>query len=43
VRRPNGKRPPKLPRHMLENNMNIRLRDIEWGDIDWTGLTQDRD
>jgi hypothetical protein len=37
------KRPLGRPRHRLEDNIKMDLREIGWGDIDWIDLTQDRD
>jgi hypothetical protein len=28
---------------ICENNIKIYLREVEWSDMDWIGLTQDRD
>jgi hypothetical protein len=39
VGRPEGKR----PRCRWEDNIKMDLREIEWGDINWIDLAQDRD
>jgi hypothetical protein len=38
-----GKRPLGRPRHRWEDNIKMDLREILWGDVDWTDLAQDRD
>jgi hypothetical protein len=38
-----GKRTPERPRHRWEYIIKLDLRDIGWGGMDWTDLTQDRD
>jgi hypothetical protein len=43
VGKPEGKRPLGRPRRRWEDNIRIDLREIEWGDMDWIDLTQDRD
>jgi hypothetical protein len=40
---PEGKRPLGSPRHPSVDNIKIDLREIEWDDMDWIDLTQDRD
>jgi hypothetical protein len=37
------KRPLERPRHMLDNNTEINLREIRWDYMDWIPLAQDRD
>jgi hypothetical protein len=34
---------PSKTKTMWENNINMVLRKIEWGDKDWTYLAQDMD
>jgi hypothetical protein len=41
--KPEGKRPLGRPRRRREDNIKMDLRDIGWGNIDWTDLAQDRD
>jgi hypothetical protein len=43
VGNPEGKRPLGRPRRRWVNNINIDLLEIDWGGVDWIGLTQDRD
>jgi hypothetical protein len=43
VRRPEGRRPLGRPRHRWEDNINMDLREIGFGDVDWIHLAQDRD
>jgi hypothetical protein len=40
---PEGRRPLGRPRHRWEDNIKMDLRDIGFGDVDWTDLAQDRD
>jgi hypothetical protein len=40
---PEGKRPLGRPRRRWEDNIKMDLREIEWGDMDWIALAQDRD
>jgi hypothetical protein len=41
---PEGNRPPRRPRFMWENNINIDLRAIGCGGMEWIDLAaQDRD
>jgi hypothetical protein len=37
-----GKRPLGRPRHRWENNIKIEHSEIEWGDMDWIRLAEDR-
>jgi hypothetical protein len=37
-----GKRPLGRPRHRLVDNIRMELGEVEWGDVDWIGLAQDR-
>jgi hypothetical protein len=43
VRKPEGKRPLRIPRHRWEDNIETDLREIGWGGMDWIDLAQDRD
>jgi hypothetical protein len=43
VRKPEGKRPLKRPRHKCKDNIRLNCREIEWECMDWIHLTQDRD
>jgi hypothetical protein len=42
VGKPEGKRPPGRPRHRWVDNMGMDLGEVEWSDVDWIGLAQDR-
>jgi hypothetical protein len=42
VGKPEGKRPLETPRCGWEDNIKIDLREIGWGDMDWTDVTQGR-
>jgi hypothetical protein len=37
-----GKRPLGKPRHRCVNNIQMVLREIGWGGMDWIDLVQDR-
>jgi hypothetical protein len=41
--KPEGKRPLGTPRRMWVDNIKMDLGDIEWGDVNWICLFQDRD
>jgi hypothetical protein len=43
VGRPEGRRPLGRPRRRWEDNIKMDLREIEFGDVDWIHLAQDRD
>jgi ribosome biogenesis protein Nip4 len=43
IERPEGRRPLRRPRHRLEDNIKMDLREIGFGDVDWINLAQDRD
>jgi hypothetical protein len=43
VGKPERKRPLGKPRRRWVDNIEIDLREIEWGGMDWIGLTQDTD
>jgi hypothetical protein len=40
MRKPEGNRPLLRPRRRWVDNMD--LGEVGWGDVDWTGLAQDR-
>jgi hypothetical protein len=42
VGKPEGKRPLGRPRRRWANNIRIDLGEVGWGDVDWIGLSQDR-
>jgi len=42
MRKREGKRPLRRPRHRWENNFKMDLQEIGWGRQDWTDLAQDR-
>jgi hypothetical protein len=42
VGKPEGKRPLGRPRRRWVNNIRVDLREVDWGDVDWIGLAQDR-
>jgi hypothetical protein len=37
-----GKRPLGRSRHRWVDNISMDLGEVGWGDVDWIGLTQDR-
>jgi hypothetical protein len=39
VGKPEGKRPRGRPRRRWINNIKIDILEIEWGGLDWVGLT----
>jgi hypothetical protein len=41
--RPEGRRPLGRPRRRWEDNINMDLREIGFGDADWIHLAHDRD
>jgi hypothetical protein len=43
VGRPEGRRPLGRPRRRWEDNIEMDLREIGFGDVDWIHLAQDRD
>jgi len=43
VRKPAEKRPFGGPRHRWEDNIRMDLREIEWKDVEWMHVAQDRD
>jgi hypothetical protein len=42
VEKPEGKRLLGRPRHRWVDNIRMDLGEVGWGDVDWIGLTQDR-
>jgi hypothetical protein len=42
VGNPEGKRPLGRPKRRWVDNIRMDLGDVEWGDVDWIGLAQDR-
>jgi hypothetical protein len=42
VRKPEGKRPLRRPRHRW-NNIRLNLRETGWEDVEWMHLAQDMD
>jgi ribosome biogenesis protein Nip4 len=43
VGKPEGKRPLEKPRRRWEDNIEMDLREMGCGDVDWFELAQDRD
>jgi hypothetical protein len=43
VGRPEGRRPLGRPRRRCEYNIEMDLREIGFGDVDWIHWAQDRD
>jgi hypothetical protein len=43
VRKPEGKRPFRRPRHRWEDNIRVDLRETGWEGADWKDLAQDKD
>jgi hypothetical protein len=43
VGKPDGKRPPGIPRRRWVDNIQMDLREIEWNVLHWIDLVQDRD
>jgi hypothetical protein len=43
VRKLEGKRPLRRPRHRWEDNIRMDLMEIGWENVDWMHLAQDRD
>jgi hypothetical protein len=43
VENPEGKRPLGRPRRRWVDNIKIDLREIDWDDIDWINLVENRD
>jgi hypothetical protein len=38
-----GRRPLGRPRRRWLDNIKMHILELEWGDVDWIGLAQDRD
>jgi hypothetical protein len=43
VGKPEGRRPLGRPRRRWEDNIEMDLREVWWGDVDWIDLAEDRD
>jgi hypothetical protein len=43
VGKPEGKRPLGRPTRRWVNNIKIDLREIQWDDMAWNNMAQDRD
>jgi hypothetical protein len=43
VRRPEGKKPLRRPRHRWEDNIKMDLQEVGWWGMDWIDMAQDRD
>jgi hypothetical protein len=43
VGKPEGRRPLGRPRHRWLDNIRMDLVEVGWGDVEWIGLSQDRD
>lgn len=43
VRESEGKRPLVRPKHRSEDRSTMVLKEIEWKDVDWINLVQNRD
>jgi hypothetical protein len=43
VGKPEGRRPLGRSRRKWLDNIWMDLVEVEWGDVNWTGLAQDRD
>jgi hypothetical protein len=43
VGKPEGKRPLGRPKRRWEDNIEMELREIRWGGMDWIDLDQDRE
>jgi len=41
--KPEGKRPVGRPRRRWEDNIYMDIQEVEWWDMDWINLSQDRD
>jgi hypothetical protein len=42
VGKPEGKRLLRRPRRRCVDNIRMNLGEVEWGDVDWIDLDQDR-
>jgi hypothetical protein len=43
VGKPEERRPLGRPRRRWLDNIRMDLVEVEWGDVDWIGMAQDRD
>jgi hypothetical protein len=43
VGKPEGRRPLGRSRRRWLDNIRMHLVEVGWGDVDWTGLAQERD
>jgi hypothetical protein len=43
VAKPEGGRPLGRPRRRWEDNIQMDLREVGWGGVDWIDLAQDRE
>jgi hypothetical protein len=43
VGKPEGKRPLGRPRCLWADNIEVNLREVGWGGMNWIDLAQDRD
>jgi hypothetical protein len=43
VGKPQGRRPLGRSRYLWLHNITMDLVEVGWGDVDWIGLSQDRD
>jgi len=41
--KPEGKRQLGRQRHRWEDNIKMDLQEVEWGDMDWIDLAENRD
>jgi hypothetical protein len=42
VGKPEGERPLGRPKRRWVDSIGMDLGEVEWGDVDWIGLAQDR-
>jgi len=42
VGKPEGKIPPRRPRHRWEDNIKMDLQEVGYGSMDWIELAEDR-
>jgi hypothetical protein len=42
VGKPEGRRPVGRPRRRWEDNIEMDLREVGWGGVDWIDLAEDR-
>jgi hypothetical protein len=43
VGKPEGKKLLRRPKHKWQDNMRKDVKEIDWEDVDWVHLAQDRD